>query len=195
MKRLLIIIGIALCLAVAAHTQSRIEKLGGWRLASLGEKDIAVLYNKDRIIQVTSDIKRVWTKSYQPPNTRAKYRYVLSQADYNCTLAETRVVYTGWYHVDGSLYRESQAITRWQRIFPGTIGDHLFRIICKGEKSVDDEIEDAATEHYKRGQEYERQKQYDLALKSYGLANALDEDNEEYKQSLDRIKAILKKPE
>jgi hypothetical protein len=155
MKRLLIIIGIALCLAVAAHTQSRIEKLGGWRLASLGEKDIAVLYNKDRIIQVTSDIKRVWTKSYQPPNARAKYRYVLSQADYNCTLVETRVVYTGWYHVDGSLYRESQAITRWQRIFPGTIGDHLFRIICKGEKSVDDEIEDAATEPGERSSFYD----------------------------------------
>lgn len=195
MKRLPLVTGIVLWLAFAGYTQNQRDKLDGWRLASLGEKDIAVLYNKDRIIQVSSDIRRVWTKSYQPPNARAKYRYVLSQSDYNCALAESRVVYTGWYRENGSVYRESQAIARWQRIFPGTIGDHLFRIICKGEKSVDDEIEDAAAERYKRGQEYERQKQYELALKSYGSAVALDENNEEYKRALDRIKAILKKPD
>jgi hypothetical protein len=182
MRRALVTIGIVLCLATSSQTQNQKEKLDGWRLASLGEKDVAVQYNKDRIIQVTPDIKRVWTKSYQPPNPRAKYRYVLSQSDYNCALAQTRVVYTGWYRVDGSLYRESQAATRWQPVFPGTIGDQVFRIVCKGEKSVDDEIEEGAAKHFRQGQEYERQKQYDLALKSYGLANALDEDNEEYKQ-------------
>lgn len=176
-------------------SESEKNKLEGWRLASLGANDMMmVLYNRDRISQVSPSIKRVWLKTYLMPKRTEKYRYTIGQHDFNCATSESRIVHLVQYRENGTVYTESAELTDWSPIIPATISDQLFQIICKGEASYEDMSEKDAEESYSKGQHNEEQGDYAKALQFYQRAVKHDSSNLIYKLAVERLEARRAKP-
>lgn len=176
-------------------SESEKNKLEGWRLASLGANNMMmVLYNRDRISQVSPSIKRVWFKTYLAWKPKERYRYTIGQHEFNCETSESRIVHLVQYRENGTVYKESAELTGWSPIIPATVSDELFQIICKGEESYEDMLEKDAEQSYAKGQYNEKQGDYPKALQFYQKAVSHDPGNLTYKLAVKRLEAKRAKP-
>ena len=163
-------------------------------MASLGANDLMVLYNRDRITQLSPSIRRAWLKTYLKPKPSERYRYTIEQHDFNCSTSESRIVHLVQYRQNGTVYKESGELTAWSPIIPDTISDELFQIICKGRESYEDILEKDGEESYAKGQGYEEQRDYEKALQFYQRAMKDDPGNLTYKLAVSRLEARRAKP-
>ncbi len=153
-----------------------------------------VLYNRERISEVTPSIKRAWFKTYLKPKPNEKYRYTIEQHDFNCSTSESRIVHVVRYRQNGTVYQESSEITPWATIVPDTISDELFQIICKNRQSYEDILEEDGQQSFAKGQDYEKQGDYPKALESYQRALKDDPSNLTYKLAVSRMQTKRAKP-
>lgn len=166
----------------------RLRRLPGWRLVSMSEDDsdqhhVSAYYDPTKIMQKGNNL-RLWVK-YIDKQNGVEQSHTLTFQEYACDSEMVRTVESVDYDKEGDTTRHEAG--RWYRVVPDSIGERIYKVICKHGVDAQEAAMRRADNCFEYGRQEEKQGKYELARYWYQDALTFAPGNAKVLAALRRI--------
>ena len=138
----------------------RLRHSPGWRLAVTTDSSDAY-YDPSRMTK-NAKSARGWIK-YVDSSGGVEQSHVLVFQEFNCVTSYTRSLDDIEYAKDDTTLSDTRKSGAWKRIVPDSIGDELYKVLCKGEPDEQEKRLRQSDECFTYGRQEEKKGQLEQA--------------------------------